>query len=253
MSEYLESFIVGVVQGLTEFLPVSSSGHIALLGQLGIGQGDMFSSLMYHVATLLVLMIVYWRDILELIKHPFSEGGKFIIIASIPTAIIAGVVRFLLDDYLDFLLPVGFMLTTVFLFWTATYTNSKINKKIAPIGNTKVAIKCGIMQGIASFAGVSRSGSVLTSLISSGVDRKVVPKYTFLLSIPIILGSTLVEIVTNDQVGDANFGALLVGMLSAFVVGFLAVKACQKLIKSGKIWYFGFYTFLLSIVTLFWI
>ncbi|MBR1747284.1 MAG: undecaprenyl-diphosphate phosphatase [Clostridia bacterium] len=246
MNEYLSGFLLGLVQGLTEFLPVSSSGHLALLERLGVGWESVGVNLALHVATLLVVVVTFRKDIIRLASHPTSTVSRFLLLATVPTAICAGLIRYLLPDTTDFL-PTAFMLTSVLLVLPAAVGTKRIDyldKKW-----WKRALIVGLFQGAACINGVSRSGATVTAgrLVGMGEDAG---RNSFLLSIPIIVGSAVVEGLSGGF-GTVPVGGLIVGTLTAFFVGLFAIKACLILIKKNKFFYFSIYTFLLSIASFF--
>ena len=246
MNEYLSGFILGLVQGLAEFLPVSSSGHLALLEELGVGTPDLATNLALHLATLLSVVTVYRKRIFALIRHPFCEEMRFILVASIPTGILAALIRYAVPKTTAFL-PFFFLCTSALLVLP------KIVKPKERIFLEKLypkALFVGTMQGLACFDGISRSGSTVTALRLTGVDSEKSAETSFLLSIPVIVASAVVEISTNH----GNFvlgGGLVVGMITAFLVGIIAIKAFIKVLKKDKTAYFSIYTFAVGIAAFF--
>lgn len=248
MNKYLEAMLRGCIQGLTEFLPVSSSGHLLLLNELGFGEQCLFFDILLHISTLLVIVIVFRKSILFVIKNPLGEKSKFIIIASIPTAIISAVIRYFLYDFSVRILPFCFMLTTVMLFSTKYASKTNLADKWRN-GYPKVALISGIAQGLATLSGVSRSGAVITTMRHTGMKKEECGELTFLLSIPIIIGSAIIELICYKGAEKIASLELIIGMIFAFLSGLLAIKTFIKIFDKGQIWIFGIYTFLLSIVS----
>lgn len=194
-----KSSILGVVQGLTEFLPVSSSGHLTLLQRvLGFDMGDgtmTLINIMMHLGTLIAVIVVFWRDILALFRKPFKTL-LMLIVATIP----AGVIGLIFSDQIDSLfsggdgilyLSVCFALTALLLVICEMI--AKRQKTQRPLGwGSSVAM--GVMQAVALFPGISRSGSTIVAGTLAGTRREEVAKFSFLMSIPVILGSFAVEI-----------------------------------------------------------
>ena len=246
MNEYLSGFILGLIQGLTEFLPVSSSGHLILAERLGVGEPDLVTNLMLHLATLLAVCIVFRKKIIFMIKHPTDARAKFILTATVPTGIMAGVIRYFVPQTVEFL-PFCFMTTSVILLLPQI-----IKPKVSAIENktTIKALFVGVMQGVACFNGISRSGTTITALRLAGADREESAELSFLLSVPIIIGSSAVEIITNS--GKTTFnGGMILGMAVAFFVGIAAIKVFLGMIKKDKTTWFSVYTFLLGIISFF--
>ncbi len=260
-----KSIVLGTVQGLTEFLPVSSSGHLTLLQRVlgyDLGGGMMFVNVMLHLGTLLAVVVVFWRDILGLFKKPFKTL-LMLIAATIP----AGVVGLLFNDTIEEIfdgpsgllyLAICFASTAVLLLICEICARRK--KTPAPL-SWRHAMPMGVMQAVALFPGISRSGSTIVAGTVTGAKREDVAKFSFLMSIPVILGSVLVElkdIVFPDAGAPAlSFGAaeivgLIFGVVSAAVFGFLAVKLMLKVIQRANYKWFAFYLVLLS-MTCFWL
>lgn len=248
MNRYIEAALRGIIQGFAEFLPISSSGHLLLLNKLGLGEQSLFFDIMLHISTLIVVVVIYRKTIINIIKNPLGEGAKFILIASIPTAVLAGIIRYFLYDYSMKMLPFCFMLTSVML--TSTIFAKQENKALKwRNGYPKVALLAGVFQGIATLSGVSRSGSVITILRHMGMEKEESSPYTFLLSIPIIIGSAIVELICYKGGQTVNALELIIGMVFATLCGFLAIKTFVKILNKEHLWIFAIYTFLLSIAS----
>ena len=246
---YIDSIILGIVQGISEFLPISSSGHLFLINRLGIMDTEvsLFFNIMLHLGSLLAVIIVFWDKVKYVIKHPLSDLTKHIVIASIPTVIIVGILRFFFKGTLEGnLLPLGFAVTTVFLISTKLITPKKDN--ITP----RSSLFIGIAQGFAAIPGISRSGSTIATAQIAGVEREESGNFSFLISIPIIIGSALFESLALDKTAlNIDFAPILVGALFAFLSGYIALRILIKVIKKSKLHYFAIYTFALTIFSLF--
>lgn len=255
-----KSSILGVVQGLTEFLPVSSSGHLTLLQRvLGFDMGDgtmTLINIMMHLGTLIAVIVVFWRDILDLFKKPFKTL-LMLIVATIP----AGVIGLIFSDQIDMLfsgedgilyLSVCFALTALLL--VVCEMIAKRQKVQKPLGwGSSVAM--GVMQAVALFPGISRSGSTIVAGTIAGTKREEVAKFSFLMSIPVILGSFAVEVlgIIREPESVAGFGTngivgMIVGILLAMVFGFLAIKLMLKIIRKANYVWFSVYLVALSVV-----
>ncbi|MGB4033976.1 MAG: undecaprenyl-diphosphate phosphatase [Christensenellales bacterium] len=240
---YLEALILGLIQGLTEFLPVSSSGHLVLIQQLGMGEKSLVFNLMLHVATLFAVCLVYRKKLLYLIKNPKSKELRFLLLATLPTIVIALLMRLYVDIMSERILPFGFMVTTVFLIFGSL--NWKKQKQM----DYSTALLTGVAQGLAVIGGISRSGSTICTQIIMGQDKEQAGDFAFLLSIPIILGSAVVELVAFKGFERVDVGPLILGMIAAFLSGALAIKLFLRALKSRKLLPFAAYTFILSIVS----
>lgn len=269
---YIEALILGLVQGLGEFLPISSSGHLALLQNLfGIeAEQILFFSVMLHLGTLVSVFIVYWKDICELVvelfvtirdictgkglhlqERPVRKLGVMIIVATIPTAVIGLVFNDLFESFYGSFIAIGcgFIITGVLMFLAERM--GAANKEI---DNMKFshAILVGTLQGIAICPGISRSGSTLVGGLTSGLKREFAVRFAFLISIPSILGSVVLEVPDAVAAGidPALIGPIAAGMIVAAISGYVAIKGMIKLVSNGKLSYFSYYVWALGIFTI---
>ena len=265
---YFEAVILGLVQGLAEFLPISSSGHLALLQQwFGIEEDNvLLFAVLLHVGTLISVFIVYWKDIWELIvelcltfkdiftgkglrieERPVRKLGVMIIVATIPT----GIIGILFNDFFDSLytsvLPIGIGLIITGLLLTFAEKMGSSKRGIKQM-NYRNAVFIGIVQGIAICPGISRSGSTLFGSLVCNLNREFAVKYVFLISIPSILGSAVLETPAALEAGMdmAQLGPVLVGMIVAAVSGLVAIKTMIKVVSNKKLNYFSYYVWLLG-------
>lgn len=241
--KYLEAAILGLVQGLTEFLPVSSSGHLMLLERYGIGEESLAFNLLLHLATLFAVCIVYRKKIFALMSRPLRKELLMLLAASVPTVLIVLFVRLFLMDAGIVILPFGFIVTSVFLFL------GQMSKKNALETEIKLlpALITGTAQGIAALAGISRSGSTVSTQLMLGINPEKAGDFSFLLSIPVIAGSAIVELIGFHGLGRLDFGTAAVGMTVAFLSGLIAIKFFLKILKKGSLLPFSIYTFFLGI------
>lgn len=249
MSIFLVLFFMGLVQGLTEFLPVSSSGHLVLLSNIFNVEESLFISILLHVATLLSICVVFYKDIYALLRHPFSKNTLMLVVATIPTCLIALVLMpFIKSSFGGGFLPVSFLITATILVITELF--AKNTKEFS----YKTAIIMGIAQGFAVFPGISRSGATISAGLLSKGDKKECAKFSFLMSIPIILLSLIMEIYEGTS-GEINISypisAIIISFIVAFLSGIFAIKFMMKLTEKGKLWWFSCYLLLLSLVTFF--
>ncbi|HEY8423849.1 MAG TPA: undecaprenyl-diphosphate phosphatase [Clostridia bacterium] len=240
-----EAIALGIMQGLTEFLPVSSSGHLVMLQNILGVQGDLlFFDVMLHIGTLLAVFAVFFRDILGLFKPPFKTIG-LLILATLP----AGLVMLLFSDQIEALfegrfLWIGFLITAVMLLVTE-YVGRKYPRN-NPL-DVKVSLIMGVSQAVAVVPGISRSGATISGGVYSGVQRETVAKFSFLMSIPVILGSGFVEIIRVKNWNSIPVYCVLAGMAAAAISGFLAIKLMLKLIQKCDYKWFSLYLFVLAL------
>ena len=238
----------GILQGLTEFLPVSSSGHLVLFNKIfGTNCDFVFFSVLLHLATLLAVLIVLWKDIKFLFKNPFSKPAKMLYSATIPTILIVLCFKgFFEGSFNGELLPLCFMITALLLIITQVFGKSIRTKKIS----YKTAITIGLVQGLAVLPGISRSGSTICTGVLCGLDSKNASRFSFLLSIPIILASIFHELLGVITKGaplfDVGIIPTLIAFVCAFVVGLLCVKFMLTAFQKISLWWFAGYLIILA-------
>lgn len=246
--------VLAFVQGLTEFLPVSSSGHLLLLSKLfGINNDFLLLSVILHVATLLSVLIVLKSEVKELIKHPFGVLSKKLILATIPTVVIVILFKSFFDNAFDGkYLPFCFMLTSVLIVLSEFICKKKTN--LTKTITSKDSIIMGIAQGIAILPGISRSGATICTGLICGKNREEVAHFSFLMSIPIILASLVLEVYEYVKVGQVliiSWYELLIGFIVAFITGLFAVKFMLKLIEKHSLMIFAVYLVIIAIISFF--
>jgi len=256
----LQAAILGLVQGLAEFLPISSSGHL-ILARAIMGISDetaatgayMMLDVLLHVGTLLAVLVVFWKDWWAILKNPFkSKTLLLLIIASLPALVVVVVLGDFVDQFFTgWFLGVSFLITAIFLLIAETV--SRKEKEFAEHPTVKHAIIMGIMQGIALLPGVSRSGSTLTGGVCSGLNRRSAAKFSFMMSAPAILGSLLFEgksAIENGYLGQLALVPTIVGVAVAAVSGYLAIRFMLRLINRVSLNWFGLYVALLGLAIL---
>ena len=244
--------LLGLVQGLCEFLPVSSSGHLVLLSELFGVEDSLFVSIVLHVATLLAVLVVFRKDIWQMIRHPFSAESMNIVIATIPTCVIVLMLMPIVDasfggSYLAF----SFLISACLLLFSQNFAKKKAFQGTF---TRKNALIMGIAQGLAVFPGISRSGTTICAGLLSGGDKKECAKFSLLMSVPIIILSMIMEIV-KISLGGQTVAVSPIGMilsfLIAFLVGILSIKVMIKLTEKANFKWFSIYLFALAVITIF--
>lgn len=251
---YLIALILGVVQGAMEFLPVSSSGHIVLLSRwFNIGE-TLTLSIILHVATLLSVVVVLRKQIWELIKKPFSKQSLQIVVACICTLVVAIVFKtFIENSFGGAILPYCFLITAVLLLITQFLAKRiKMGNSI----NYKTAALIGLVQGVAILPGISRSGSTICAGLLCKRDRKEAADFSFIISLPIIVGSAVLDIIKIAKSGgevinslSLPIGAIILSFAVSFVVGLLCVKWMRKLTEKNILWPFSVYLVIIAILS----
>lgn len=251
MVDIFSATVLGVVQGITEWLPISSSGHLAISQKVfGLG-GGVALDVALHMATLVVLFLVFYRDIINILKAIYrrdfgSRDGKlalFIIIGSIPTGIIGFVFHDMFASFFENMLVVGIalLLTGIVLFM------SRIGVKEGSLGY-KNSILIGIVQGISIIPGMSRSGLTIGTGLLSGVNREDIIRFSFLLSIPAVIGAALYE---APSIVSIDLMPLFVGMLVSILVGYLSLRAVIGIVRQGRFHLFSLYCWAMGITVLY--
>lgn len=250
----LVALILGIVQGLTEFLPVSSSGHLMLLNSIFKIDGNfLMIEIILHVATLLAVVIIFRKEVWFLLKNPFSKQMKNLVLATIPTIVIVFVFKFFTDSVFESanLLPLTFMITAFILVISQVVCDKKKNCEKREIKKSS-ALLMGVMQGFAVMPGISRSGSTICTGLILGENKEESAKFSFLMSIPIILASLFYEIMfSSSEILSVGILPLIVSFFSAFLIGILSIKFMLKIVAKSKLYYFSLYLVILSILSLF--
>ncbi len=248
---YWLAIILGLVQGLTEFLPVSSSGHLTFFEIVfGLGEGSVLYNVILHVATLLALCIVMWRDIVDLIKHPLSKYMRMLLLSTIITGVLGICIDLLIGAEGSLLVvAIGFAITGVLMVVLNCYQKSAKYNALGEIGY-KQSVIIGVVQGIAVLPGLSRSGSTLTAGVLCGSGQVQSARYSFLLSIPVIICSVAYEIYGGVKHGfgfnSADIGPMIIGFVVAFISAALTLKWMLKLVHKNKWLWFAGYLFLFA-------
>lgn len=247
-----QSIILGIVQGITEWLPISSSGHLVLFQKIMQLEVPVAFDVLLHLATLLAVLVFFRKDISKIIKAVLKWETKscdfklaiFIITAILATAIIVFPLKEIFENAFSSLLVVGiaFIITGLLLFF------SEVNQKSSNINGKKAAL-IGLMQGVAFMPGISRSGSTISIALLLGIKREDAFKFSFLIAIPAILGASLLKIPELNA-SSISAPSIIAGFFSAFLLGFLSLIALKRIITNGRFHYFAYYCFAIGLITL---
>jgi undecaprenyl-diphosphatase len=275
--DILQAIVLGIVQGLTEWLPISSSGHLALV-QLAMDlEVPIFYDVILHIGTLAGVFAIYRRDIAGILRSTVAfgkgsskrksieEGGGeevakypqgrrmlwLIILGTIPTGIIGLAFRSFFESsfYDPVSIAVGFIITGALVLVTGLLKPGQ--KKLGSAD----AILIGIGQGISIFSSISRSGATLSAGLFRGVEREQLVRYSFLLSIPAILGAAAIDVVAMDEQQKAQLASIgvesyIAGTIVSAAVGYASIRILIKLVIKGKFYLFAFYCFAIGVATL---
>lgn len=260
---YLNAILLGLIQGLTEFLPVSSSGHLVLTQSLmtSFEQPGLLFDTLLHFATLCAVLIFFRKKVKELIiafsglfihsnRVVYYDNRQYlwgIILASIPTAIIGLSLVEPVETYLTMPVYVGYALivtSLLLVFSDKAGGSSKIS--------TPVAILIGIVQGLAVIPGISRSGSTIAAALFLKVKREEAAEFSFLMSLPAILGATILQLRKLDSFDMELLPIYSAGMLAAFISGIIGIGVMMQVVKNASLKFFAFYCLIIGIVAIVW-
>ncbi len=250
--EIINAIILGIIQGLTEFLPVSSSGHLeiakAILGENKVGEESLLMTVVLHFATALSTIIIFRKDILEILSGllQFKNNDSFwfslkIVLSMIP----ATFVGVFFNDEIEALFGGALTLVGSMLLVTGLllFLADKAKASAKKVG-IKHAILIGISQAIAILPGISRSGATISTAVLLGIDKEKAARFSFLMVVPLIFGKMAKDILSGDiQYETTTFIPLVIGFIFAFLTGMFACKWMIKLVKSSQLKYFAYYCF----------
>jgi len=251
--DIIQSLILGAIQGITEFLPVSSSGHLVLFQKIfGFQEPPIFFDTLVHFATLLAVVIFLRKEIFSIAKDIKDKKNQkliaLLILATIPIVIVGLLIKENINQVFNSLelLSIAFLATAVILLFTKIFRNEQ--KSLEKLGWIN-SLFIGVFQALAILPGVSRSGATISAGLFAGLKREDAFKFSFLLAIPAILGAMVLqifEISPESLIG--GFAANFIGFITAAIFGFLSLKILERIIVKGKLHYFAIYCFSLGII-----
>lgn len=258
MIELLKALVLGIVQGLTEFLPVSSSGHLELAKWImqddSLAAESMLMTVTLHAATALATLVVFRKDVLEIItdlfKFEWNDGTKFaalIIISMVPAAIVGVLFDDLLEELFDrqiVLVACMLILTGLLLFLADRAKNTHKDVSFTD------AVIIGLSQAVAILPGISRSGATISTSVLLGIDREKSARFSFLMVVPLILGKMAKDLLDGDFSGTVSLPELGIGFLAAFLTGIAACIWMIKLVRKAELKWFAYYCFAVAAVVL---
>ncbi|MGB9777877.1 MAG: undecaprenyl-diphosphate phosphatase [Candidatus Bathyarchaeales archaeon] len=257
MEQLIETIILGIIQGLTEWLPISSTGHLKLAEHfLGLKVPILFD-ITLHIGTLMVILIYFSKEVKEVVsaflRFDFkTENGKLvplIIVGTIPTALIGLIFGNIIEDVFQNLTPI---VGTFILCGIILYSSKAGEEKTETISYSE-ALMIGVAQGIAIIPGISRSGTTIAIALLLGIKREKAFKFSFLLSIPAVLGAFGLEAYRNwSALASAGVGwiEVFVGIFVAMVVGYFALKLLWKILAIQKLHFFAFYCWFIALLSI---
>lgn len=265
-----KAIVLGIFQGVAEFLPISSSGHLVLLQTLfGIKEGNLFFTEMLHFGTLLSIFIVYFKDIFKIIveffilikdffktkrlivDNTYKKMAMLIIVGSIPTGIMGIALGDIFESFYSSItvVAIAFIITGV-LLWISE-KSSLGNKSVKEVTYADSFI-IGVFQGFAITPGISRSGSTIVGGLFRGLDKKLATKFSFLLALPATFGAAILGIkdALPQEAGTLFTIPLLIGVLISTITGIISIKILIRVLERGKLHYFSYYVWILSVILL---
>lgn len=270
--DVLQAIIIGIVQGLTEFLPISSSGHLVLVPEImGVTSSLAFDTLL-HVGTLVAVVTYFWSDIVHMIRSFISSltdipGGNFrngidedpykrlawmVIIGTIPAGLAGVLFKDFFESLFSSITAVGFFLiVTGLLLWGSERISARIREKL-PVEKLGVrdSLIIGGAQALAIAPGISRSGATISAGLFLGFERELAARYSFLLSIPAILGAAIIQVKDISAGMDLLGASMIAGFVASAISGYIAIKFLLKLIKERDLYVFAYYCFALGLLIL---
>jgi undecaprenyl-diphosphatase len=256
MSDLLNALVLGIIQGLTEFLPVSSSGHLELakyiLGDDALPQDSLLMTVVLHFGTALATVYVFRKEILELIKQFFTKGDneeKQFIYKIVLSMIPAAFVGLFFEKELETLFTQNIMLVCAMLILTGILLfvadrAANTNKDVTYLN----ALKIGIAQAIAITPGISRSGATISTSVLLGIDRAKSAKFSFLMVVPLIFGKIAKDLLDGDfTTGSVSIPGLSIGFLAAFITGIFACTWMISIVKNSQLKYFAWYCIIIGV------
>lgn len=249
-----QAVLLGIIQGLTEFIPVSSSGHLVIFQYfLNIKEEQLLFNVVVHLGTLIPIFIIYWDDIIEILKLKEERRKEtfYILLAIIPT----GLIGVLFQDFFEslfsnpYLTSIMLIVTGIILYITEMMDGG--NKELEELKFWQPVL-VGIAQGGAIIPGISRSGSTIAASLFQGLNRETAARFSFLMSIPVIGGAGFLQFLNVLESGKIATGTdiLIIGLLSAAVSGYLAIKILLKVLKEKKLNYFSYYCWTAALVVI---
>jgi undecaprenyl-diphosphatase len=251
MMDWLEAAILGTIQGLTEFLPISSTGHLYIGRHIfGLDEAGLFLDTFLHLGTLFALILVYRRELWQMILHPFNRLSLLIIAGTIPTVIIG----LTFQDYFEEISKTGItigweFLATGLILWMADTWKKDGYKTFTQI-RFRDAFIIGIFQGAAIMPALSRSGLTIAAAISQKIEKATAAYFSFLLSIPSIMGAVILQgnKLLGDSPGVLSLSTLFIGTALSAIFGYIAVKWMISLLQTGSLKIFAIYVWTLGTI-----
>lgn len=249
MSFWIAIFL-GLLQGITEFLPISSSGHLLVFEKIfGVEMDSIFLNVFLHIATLFAVCIFYRKTLWQMLKHPFCKQNLFLVLATIPAIVFVLLFGKIFDGFFSstFFVGIGFLVSALFL-GLAQVVGAK-TKTFSDV-NAKSSIFMGLGQAIAVFPGISRSGTTFAFGTVFGLSKQKALDFSFLMSIPVILASLVYELSFKPIVVNVDIWGVVVAFLFAFLSAMVGLKFMRKIVQKLNFWWFVCYLVLAGLLVM---
>ncbi|OGW81331.1 MAG: undecaprenyl-diphosphatase UppP [Omnitrophica bacterium GWA2_52_8] len=266
----IQALILGILQGLTEFLPVSSSGHLVFLQNVFGLEGDLLAfDIVVHFGTLLAVFCYFWRDLIRItadtcgyltawvlrrkknsmsLDYPYSVPGIFVFVGSLPTAVIAFGFKDLLEKFYNWLpLTIGAWVVMGVLLILSKKISNEEERTLFEL-NHQDAFWIGTLQGLAIIPGISRSGSTILAGMFMGLEKDAAARYSFLLAIPAIVGAGLLKMKDGIDLFHENTSVMLIGFFASAVAGYFTIACLMSLIRRSRFYVFGYYLLTIAVI-----
>ncbi len=246
--DIFHSIILGIIQGFTEFLPISSSGHLVLYQRIfGFNEEALAFIIMLHVATLISVIAIFWKEIWHMIRYPFSKITIFVVVATIPVAVIG----FIFRDFFEYIFSSGNYLGIAFILTGVALLIADRPRKQAYYGKDLSsmsyidAILMGLAQSVAIIPALSRSGFIISAGLLRGLKKEFVIKFAFLMSVPAIIGPAMFDAHNLTFQAFQNIGILplLFGMIAAAITGYISIRFMLDFFSRASLKVFAYYVF----------
>ncbi len=244
-----QAIILSIIQGISEWFPISSSGHLALMQEF-FGFQNLSFDVFLHFASIFAVIFIFWKDILRLLNLKNKENLKYILyilVAIIPAGIMGYLLRKQIEEFFSsmFYLGIFFIISGILVYSTKF---SKVKKEKVGILDS---VFIGIFQSIAILPGISRSGATISSGMFRGLDRKEAVKFSFLIAIPVVFGASILEL-KDLTLSGISYALLILCFFITFLVSLFTIRLLMRIIKSEKFYLFGIYNFVLGVLILIW-
>ena len=248
---WLEAVILGIIQGLTEFLPISSSGHLVLAQHfMEIHEKGVLLEVILHMGTLAAIFIYYWNDLQNLIRDIFNGSSEartyilYLIVATVP-AVCAG---FFFEDHIESAFIPAVVIWMLMITGLAVGFTYFVNNQSGRDFTYMIVLYLGFAQAIALLPGISRSGITISVALLMGIKHREAAKFSFFMAIPALLGASMLQMVKVDNIQQIALFPLIMGFFTAAMVGYLVINWLLAVISKGKFYLFSLYCFTIAII-----